>query len=330
MQASDLFSAAGAYRLSQAIYAAASLGVADHLRDGDMSAAELASAVHADVDLLRRLMRALASEGIFTETEDGRFGLAPAGRLLTAGGGGRDMVLGWTLLPAAYSAFGSLAESVRSGRNSFELAHGMRFHDYLGHNPAAAHAYDAANAETGEAFDAAVATYDFAGHEVVVDVGGGTGGFLAAILRAYPRVQGVLFDIPAVISTIVPGSFAADVDERLTRVSGDFFADPIPSGDVYLLSTVLRLFDDDRANAILRNIRASMKDDSRVLVLDFVHPAGRLRSPFGLADLQAMVVYGGRDRSAAEFAALFAATDLRLVRVIQSDGVHSWIEAVSA
>jgi hypothetical protein len=151
MDPAGLLKTAGQFRLSQAIYAAAVLGVADHLVEGALSAAELAAAVTADVEMLRRLMRALSSEGVFTEHEDGRFDLAPAGSLLVSGKGTREMVLGWSTFPPAYEAFGMLADAVRSGRNAFELAHGKDFHRYLADNRRAARVYDAATAETAVA-----------------------------------------------------------------------------------------------------------------------------------------------------------------------------------
>lgn len=330
MTPSELRVAAGRYRLSQAIYAAAELGIADHLQEGERSAEELASAVGADPDRLRRLLRALASEGVFTESGDGKFGLTDAGRLLTSGGGARDMILGWTLLPASYAAFGSLAEAVRTGGYAFEMANSLGFHEYLAAHPDASRAYDLANAETTEAFEMAAATYDFSGMETIVDVGGGTGGFLAAILRQTPGASGVLFDLPEVVAGLDPAAIGLDAKNRLTIIAGDFFRDRLPAADAYVLATVLRLFDDDRAADLLRNIRTAMKPGGRVLAMDFVHPEGPQVSPLGLADLQAMVVYGGRDRSVSEFSRLFASAGLRFVRVIDTGDPHQWVEASAA
>ena len=111
---------------------------------------------------------------------------------------------------------------------------------------------------------------------------------------------------------------------------GDFFQDPIPPGDAYVLATVVRVFDDDLAAQLLMRIRGAMKDGGRVVLMDFVHPPGPLVAPYGLADLSAMAVYGGRDRSAAEFAKLFETAGLRCTRVVETGEVHSWVEAVSA
>jgi hypothetical protein len=330
MDPSALLKTAGLFRLSQAIYASAALGVADHLAGGALSAAELAAAVNADTEGLRRLMRALSSEGVFTEFEDGRFGLTPASRLLLSGTGAREMVLGWSAFPPTYNAFGKLVDSVRTGRNAFELANEKDFHQYLAENQGAARAYDAATAETVEAFEGVVGSYDFGGIRTVVDVGGGTGNFLSAILRQHRDALGVLFDLPAVIAGMEPGKLPQDVEGRITIVAGDFFRDPIPPGDAFVLATVLRLFDSDLAAQLLMRIRGSMNDGAKVLLLDFVHPPGPLVAPYGLADLSAMAVYGGRDRSAQEFAELFTAAGLRFTRVVETGEVHKWVEGISA
>lgn len=326
----EMFKAAGRYRLSQAIYAAAALGVADQMGEGERTAAELATSVGVDSALLRRLMRALASEGIFVETADGRFGLNDASRQLVKGSGGREMVLGWSVLPATYLAFAQLTEAIRTGGKAFKMTHGTDFHGYLAANPAAARAYDEANESTVEGFEAAASAYDFSDVGALVDVGGGTGLFLVSVLRRYPGMRGVLFDLASVIAGIAPDLIPEDIDPRLERVAGDFFRDEVPAGDVFTLQTVLRLFEDDPAVAILRNIRRAMHARSRVLVLDFVHPPGPLVAPYGLADLHAMVAYGGRDRSADEFATLFEAAGLRFTRVVPTGGLHDWLEAVPA
>ncbi len=328
MDPAELLRTAGRYRLSQAIYAAASLGVADHLAEGDKSAEELAAPVGADAPRLRRLMRALSSEGVFRESDDGRFSLAPAGRLLVSGAGTREMILGWSVFPATWAAFGRLAESIRVGRPAFDIAHGMDFHEYLARNPAAAREYDDAMGTTVAAFDSAAASYDFSKMRTVVDVGGGDGGFLVALLMRYPETLGINVDLPAVISNIDTSRIPAVVRNRLKLVGGDFFRDLLPAGDAFVLVTVLRLFEEDRAIELLRNVRDAMHPDSEVLALDFVHPPGPLVAPYGLADLHTMAVYGGRDRSEAEFDRLFDAAGLRLTRVIETGDIHSWVEGV--
>ena len=319
--------AAGAYRLSQAIYAMADFGIADHLLDGPRSATDLARRIGASEPHLRRLLRALASEGVLSEGEDGQFSLGEAAAILATGAGFREMVLGWSVLPAGYEAFGKLAGSVRSGQPAFELTHGSDFHAYLARNAAASAAYDAAVESTTSDFEAGAREYPFGDFELIVDVGGGGGGLMVAVLQRYERPRAIVFDLPQVIAGVRQSALPPNVAERLSFVAGDFFADPLPSGDLYVLSTVLRLFEDDRAVRLLRAIAQAMRADARVLVVDFVHPPGPLPPPYGLADLQAMVVYGGRDRSEAEFAALFQRAGLQLRRTMPSEPPFSLLEA---
>jgi hypothetical protein len=162
----------------------------------------------------------------------------------------------------------------------------------------------------------------------VVDIGGGGGGFLVALLMRYPETIGINFDLPEVISNIDTSRIPAVVRNRFKLVGGDFFKDELPEGDAFVLCTVLRLFEDDRAVELLGKVRDAMHPHCKVLALDFVHPAGPLVAPYGLADLHAMAVYGGRDRSEAEFGQLFAAAGLRLTRVIETGDIHSWVEGL--
>lgn len=323
----ELRRAAGSYRLSQAIHAMAELGIADHLLAGPCDATDLARSIGASEPHLRRLLRALASEGILEESDDGRFAPGEAARLMATNAGLREMLLGWSIMPAGYEAFGRLAEAVRTGRSGFELAHGCGFHAYLERTPDAAARYDAAMESTTDAFDAAADEYPYGDYDSIVDVGGGGGGLLTAILRRHEHVRGIVFDLPAVVAGATVRPVPDAVAGRLTFTAGDFFVDPLPSARLYTLSTVLRLFEDDDAIRLLRSIARAMPPGARVLIMDFLHPPGPLTAPLGLADLQAMVLYGGRDRSASQFEAVLAAAGLRLSRILPSDPPYALIEA---
>jgi hypothetical protein len=180
---------------------------------------------------------------------------------------------------------------------------------------------------TTSGFEAVARAYPFGDFDLIVDVGGGGGGgLLVTVLERYVRPRGIVFDLPSVIAGVrhaVPILVAG----RLDFVAGDFFKDPLPAGDVYVLSTVLRLFDDVPAVRLLSAIVQAMRPHARVLTLDFVHPPGPLPAPFGLADLQAMVLYGGRDGSEAEFVELFRQAGLKLLRTLPSEPPHSLLEA---
>jgi hypothetical protein len=309
--------AASAYRLSQAIYAAAHLRIADHLADGPAGHVELASSLGADATNLRRLMRALSSEGIFAETDDGRFLLNDAGRLLRSGAGAREMIVGWSALEPSYMAFAKLMQAVKEGGEPFRLAHHTDFHEYLLTHPEARVAYDEAMNSTVTDFQDAAKQYDFGRFDTVVDVGGGGGAFMVAVARRYPHVHAISVDLPSVIEgSRLP--IPDDLSERVELRELDFFRDRLPTADCFVLSTVLRLFDDRPAQQLLSAIRAAMHMSSRVVVMDFVQPEGPLPAPYGLADLQTFAVYGGKDRTLEEFRRLFQSVGLTVDQVVRA------------
>jgi len=323
-----LRTAASGYRLSQAISAFAQLRLADALADGPRSPAEVSAAAGGlHEPYLRRLLRALASEGLLTMNDEGRFAATETSHALASGNPVGDMIRGWAAFPPTYTAFGQLAAAVRTGRPPFELAHGSDFHTYLAAHPDDAAAYDEATASTVEAFTETVEHYDFSEFRTVVDVGGGGGGFLVPLLRAHPAMRGICFDLPSVIDRARRRGLPDDVAPRLELRAGDFFRDPLPAADAYTLLTVLRLFEDGPATELLAAIRRVMPEAARIVVEDFWLPPGIPPTPLGLADLQALCAYGGRDRTRDEYSALLDAAGLRLGTVIEQDGPFAIFDA---
>lgn len=321
---------AGAYRLSQAIYVAAKLRIPDQLMDGPKSDRELATAVGAHAPTLRRLLRALASEGVFAEDEQGRFALTPFSRQLAseAPNSQRAFLLGWVGLPATYQAFAGLLEAVHTGETGLAAATGMDFFAYLQAHPDIAHDYNEAMESTVEAFEECAGAYDFSGAQTVVDVGGGGGGFLVALLRQYPRIRGILFDLPSVIAEAEKHLAATGVAERITMVAGDFFAGVPAGGDIYTFCTILHIFDDEKALNVLQSCRRAMSESAKVVAFEQVVPAGRAVAPLALHDLRMLLLEGGRERTQAEFEALFARAHLRLTRILPVYPPFSAIEGV--
>jgi len=320
----------GSYRLAQAVYAMTALGIPDLLAAGQSTAVELASAARCHQPSLSRLLRALASEGVLTADGE-RYRLTPASRRLCTDDAAsiRSMVLGWRLLPEKYGAFASLAHTVRTGDPAFEHRYGAAFHDYLDAHPDAAGAYESAMESTVAEFDAAADAYDFGGVGTVVDVGGGQGAFLVSVLRRNPNVRGVLFDLPRVVAGAPTRLAGIAEGNRIEIIGGNLF-DAIPEGgDIYLFSTVLRCFDDDACDAVLRRCRTAMAPGGRILVLEMVRAPGPWTSPVGLADLDALVVYGGADRSDVEWSAILNRAGLELKRLIPLDDPYVFIEARS-
>jgi len=310
----------GAYRISQVVFAAARLGIADLLRDQAMNSEELAQAAGADPHALHRLLVVLASVGIVREVAATRFALTPMGALLQKGQHFRDSAIMTAEL--FWPAYGELLHAVRTGLSGFERAFGMPIYDYLAEHPEADAAYAARMTAATSTIAAALTTsYDFSGLRTVVDVGGGRGALLGAILRAHSHLQGILFDRPSVVAGARDALEALRVGERCETVAGSFF-DGLPGGDVYVLKWVISEWDDDRAAVILKNCRHGMAAGGRVLVVDPLDlPSNAL---FNLAML--VTWNGGRVRSPADLRTLFATAGLRVERIISTDSQFSIIE----
>ncbi|MBN8232736.1 SAM-dependent methyltransferase [Corallococcus macrosporus] len=317
--------------LSGALATAAELGVADHLEQGPKSAARLAEDVGADPASLYRVMRLLASEGVFSEDADGNFALTPASDLLRSQvpGSLRSAVLMLTQ-DIFWAPTGALTQTVRTGTNAFERIFGKTFFDHLTSNAAAGATFHRGMSSLSDLENASIAqSYDFSACRQVVDVGGGHGGFLIEVLKASPSLRGVLFDHRHVLDEARIAS--AGLSERCELVDGDFFQ-TVPSGaDTYVLKRILHDWSDAVCVDILRHCRRAMADGGRVLVVDTVIPPGS--APHGGKVLDVMMLAslpGGRERTEADFRKLFAQAGLRLSRVIPTPAALSITEAVAA
>jgi ubiquinone/menaquinone biosynthesis C-methylase UbiE len=306
------------YRISQALYVAAKLGIADLLHEGPKSREDLAAAAGVNPDALYRVLRALASVGVFTEVEPGRFGLTPLAALLQTGVPGSLRALAIVMgEEPAWRPWGELLYSVHTGLPAFEHVFGMPLFAYLSQHPDVAHTYQVAMAEgTVLTAQAVVEAYDFSGIRTVLDVGGGQGALIAAILKAHPHMHGMLLDLPHVIPGAKRVMETEALAARCALIEGDFFA-AVPSGaDAYLLKWILHDWDDARAVTILTNCRRAMPEQGKLLVVESVLPAGNEPSLGKFADLHMLVRLGGRERTEAEYRTLFAAAGLRLTHTL--------------
>ena len=317
------------YLLTSAIYVAAELRIADHLAAGPLSAAELSPRVGADPQCLYRVLRALASKGVFAEDRDGRFHLTPPAESLRSDtpGSFRDAVLMCTLAPTI-AAGAQLLHSVRTGQAAFAQVHDSTYFEYLAGHPELGIAFDKGMAAWSEMENATLAaSYDFAPSRRVVDVGGGRGGFLREVLKRYSAPRGIVLDQPHVIAEIAADSVAAG---RCELVGGDFFK-AVPAGaDVYVVKRILHDWGDEACVSLLRRCREAMAAGGRVLVIDAVIQPGNDDDPGKVMDLVMMALLAGRERTSAEFAALLAAAGLRLVRVIPTATTLCILEAAAA
>jgi O-methyltransferase domain/Dimerisation domain len=320
------------YQISQAIYVAARLGVADLLADGPRSSDELAAETSADPPSLYRLLRALAAVGVVREEDDRRFALTELGDALRSDA--PDGIAGWAAFagrPSHWQAWGDLLHSVRTGENAFRHVHGTDVWSYRAARPEESAVFDRAMmALTRSSNQALVEAYDFGRFGTIVDVGGGNGTLLALLLARYPALEGVLFDQPHVVAGADEVLRAAAVADRCRVVGGSFF-DGIPAGgDAYALKAIIHDWLDEEAIKILGRCRAVVRQDGTLLVIERVLGPPNADPVAKLSDLNMLVAAGGRERTIEEFESLFAAAGFGLVGVTPTAAGLSVIEAAPA
>jgi hypothetical protein len=316
--------------ITQGISVAADLGIADLLAKGPLTAEELASQTATHGGALYRVLRALAGIGVFGEDDAGRFSLTPLGELLRSDSPFSQRALAIMMGEEFYATWGELLHSVRTGEPGFNKKFGASFFEYMQEHPERHDIYDAAmtgvhGGETEPVLDA----YDFSTFRTVVDVGGGNGLALAALLGRHPAVQGVLFDLPAVADRARSALSATDVSGRLRIEGGNFFSGVPAGADAYVMRHIIHDWEDRDAIAILNECRKAMSPGGRVLVIEMViPPAGE--PGFGRwLDLM-MLLVAGRERTKEEYSRLFSEAGLTMSRIIPTASEVSIIEGVRA
>jgi hypothetical protein len=322
------------YWVSQLVHVVAKLGVADLLKGGPKSPAELARSVGADPLALRRVLRALAGVGLFAERKDGRFALTPFGATLRSDR--PDSMRAFAIMMVDdynWQAWADVLQSVKTGQTAFDRVHGLKIFDYLGKHPDKARVFgEAMTSVSGFENPAVAAAYDFSRVVTLVDVGGSHGHLLAAILKANPKLKGVLFDLPQVLEQARNAPYVGDrrVAGRIELTPGDFFQSVPRGADAYIMKYILHDWDDDLCVKILENCRRAMAANGRVLVVDTVIPPGNDPHWGKLLDINMLVGPGGRERTRSEFVALFARAGLKLKRIIPTASPLSIVEGVPA
>ena len=326
--AAELLRLTSAGWVAQAISVAARLRLADMVTDGAKGVDELAAHTQTHGPSLFRLMRALASVGIFADEADGRFALTPPASPLRSDAPGSVRAMcamrgeRWF-----WDTWGELLHSVTTGELAFEHVHGQELFAFLQQDAAAMSLFaEAMSSLSGTETAAILAAYDFSAGGTVVDVGGGHGTFLAAILHANTGVHCVLVDLPATVTSAHGVLEAAGVADRCKVIAGDFF-DTVPEGgDLYVLKSVIHDWDDDRAAAILGNCRRAMGDSGKLLLIERVIPAANQPSIAKWMDLNMLVATGGRERTEAEYHCLYTQAGFELSRVQATPASVSLIE----
>jgi hypothetical protein len=307
------------------------LGIPDRLASGPQTAAELARDAGVREDGLYRVLRALASVGVASEGPSRTFALTEAGELLVSGAPGsmRDMAL-WVTSPFHFRVYAELMHSVKTGEPAAEKVTGMPVFEYFPTQPELSEIFNNAMTNLSEVVVRAVLdVYDFTGIGTLVDVAGGHGAVLTTILNAYPRLRGVLFDLDHVVAGAAPRIQAMGLADRCRSESGDFFKAVPAGGDAYIMKHIIHDWDDERAVAILRNIRTAIGGKrGRVILLESVLQPGNAPDFGKIIDLEMMVMPGGRERTADEFREVFASAGFALTRIVATQSPLSVVEAV--
>lgn len=310
--------------LARALFAVTELGVPDLLAAGPLTVGALTEKTGTTPDSLPRVLRALAAVGYF-HTEGDRYALTDLGRTLTSGHptAARELVLSM-LGPLFTNSLQRLSDTLRTGRTGADLAFGVPVFDYFGKHADEGASFNQTMIAFHGTEPAAVAgAWDLPQVEHIVDVGGGVGTLLRAVLEQAPAARGTLFDRPDVIAQVN----LEDLGERCRTEAGDFFTSVPRGGDVYLLSHIVHDWDDDAARRILTNTREAMAEGGRVILVEMVLPTGDQDHPGKFLDLVMLSLTGGRERTEEQYRELLASAGLDLVRVLPTNSAVSIIEA---
>ena len=314
---------------SRAVYIFSKLGIPDLLNSGPKTAAELASATKTHAPSLYRVLRALASIGFVTATEDGRFAQTPLSEILVTDAPGS---LRWLTISELgqehFPAWGNLMHSVKTGDIAFDNFFGVDIWKYFEQNPEDAAVFNnSMSGVTAATNDEIISLYDFSSFGTIVDIGGGHGGLITSILQANPKAKGILFDAPQVIEGARPKIEAAGLANRCETVAGDFFKGVPAGGDAYVMKWIIHDWEDEKAITILRNCRNQMARNTKLIIVDCVVPENNDPDFSKFFDLNMLVITGGKERTEKEFAQILGAAGFKLLRVIPTKVPTSIVEA---
>lgn len=314
----------GGFWIARSLYLAAKLGIADAFQGEPKTIAQLARYTNCDPRSLYRLMRALASVGVFTELADQYFALTPLGATLQSDVPGSmryavlaqmgdDHSLGWS----------HGVHSLQTGEIAFDAVAGMPIWEHYAQHPEDGMIFSQSMSSMGAAIaQAIVASYDFSQFNTIVDVGGAQGSLLSTILQAHPHLNGILFDLPEIIANVRLDNGNAQTD------AGNFFESVPSGGDAYLLRWIIHDWNDEKASIILKNCHQAMPEHGKLMLLEGIIPPSDEPSPMKFIDVIMLLMTGGRERTEAEYRALLRSNGFELTRVIPTPSMLSIIEAV--
>ena len=319
-----------AFWLLQPLYVAAELNIAGHLKEKPLSIGELAEKTNSNPEALYRVLRALASSGIFRETEGRCFGMNSQSKALLEGEGGMRNTIIHHLGRVNWLSVGNLLHTVKTGENSFKGLYGMDIYPYLQQHPDELVRFEKSMSDLSSlALYPVLDRYDFAKCKTIADIGGGEGFLLAGILKKYPGPIGIIFDLPENAAKAEEFIRYSGMKGRMSFKAGSFLQPFSLEPDLFLMKNVLHNWDDVQCYQILENLRNTMKKGSKLLILEMVVPGPGTSSYSKMVDIQMLATMpGGRERTSREFESLLRRSGLRLKRIIRTIAPLSILEAV--
>lgn len=327
-----MFQMMSGFWVSRGLYVAAKLGIADFLKDGEKSIEELAKATETNSNALFRVLRMLATVGVFEQTGEDRFAQTPLSETLLSDSpfslrAGVIAEMG----EVHYDSWGNIMHSVKTGEIAFDHKFGMNVWQYFETDPEKAQNFNQWMVNSSAAVSQPIVeAYNFAKHQKIVDVGGGLGSMISAILQANPEVSGVLFDAPSVIEKAEDYLNKTGVAERCETIGGDFFEAVPTGGDLYYMRWIIHDWDDDLSIKILKNIRQVIPENGRLLLLEAVVPDDNQPHFSKFMDLIMMTMTGGCERTAKQYTELLEKAGFKVKNVIPTNSFMSIVEAVPA
>jgi len=316
--------------ISKAVYVAAKLGIADLLSKGPVHVSKLAEATQTHERSLYRMLRSLASVGVFEETDPRVFALTEYAQPLRSDA--TTSMRNGTIFMGEdwhWQVWENLLHSVKTGKPAWGEVHGAEVFEYFADHPKESEIFNRAMTDMStSSAPAIVEAYDFSGFDTLVDVAGGHGLLLSQILKANPGLKGVLFDVPEVIEGAAPLLEREGVADRVRTVSGNFFVTVPADADAYIMKHIIHDWDDDRSIRILANINRVMRPNGKVLLAETVVPEGNDGHLSKIMDLEMLVSPGGVERTSAEYEELLSNAGLRSQRIVPTNSAYSIIEAV--
>lgn len=326
-----LYEQVQSFWLLQPLYIAAELNIAGYLKEKPLDVEELAAKTNTLPEALYRVLRALASEGIFRELAGRRFKLNSTAKALLEGDGSMRHVIIHHLGPVNWSANGNLMHTVKTGENAFKGLYGMEIYPFLQEHPENMQRFERSMSELSElALYPVLSRYDFSKCRIVADIGGGIGFLLSKILEKYPALQGRLFELPENEMKAAEFIEACGLGGRMSFIPGSFLEPFSLEADTYLMKNVLHNWDDEQCTRILGNLKASMGKGGRLLVLEMVVPGPGVASYAKMVDIQMLsAMPGGKERTETEYSLLMHKSGFRLMRIIPTIAPLSILEAVT-